>query len=205
MRSSILSSNPGPTGQGGTDAAFWRVALPCRRGSEPAEGGRAGRHPPAERIDRFAHPPCRCAREHVLAPSPGRGSRCTPCAPRSKELLAALASATCAIRRLRSRQTIAPASTGSIWSCTTCSSPSIGYPRVRAMAEGARLSLDRARRLLITPRRHALTFKEHAAIVAAIVAGDPLAARNAMSAHLDSVIGELEDFADEYPALFEGS
>ena len=81
----------------------------------------------------------------------------------------------------------------------------VGYPRVRAMVEGARLSLDRARRLLITPRRIALTFREHAAIVAAIAAGDSLAARNAMSAHLNSVIGELEDFAREYPALFEGS
>jgi len=81
----------------------------------------------------------------------------------------------------------------------------VGYPRVRAMVEGARLSLDRARRLLITPRRIALTFREHAAIVAAIAAGDSLAARNAMSAHLDSVIGELEDFAREYPALFDGS
>ncbi|MEP9388027.1 GntR family transcriptional regulator [Mesorhizobium sp. KR9-304] len=80
----------------------------------------------------------------------------------------------------------------------------VGYPRVRAMVEGARLSLDRARRLLITPRRIALTFREHAKIVAAIAAGDSLAARNAMSAHLDSVIGELEDFAREYPALFDG-
>jgi DNA-binding GntR family transcriptional regulator len=81
----------------------------------------------------------------------------------------------------------------------------IGYPRVRAVAEGARLSLDRARRLLITPRRIALTFREHAAIVAAIAAGDALAARKAMSAHLHSVIGELEDFAREYPAQFDGN
>jgi GntR family transcriptional regulator, rspAB operon transcriptional repressor len=79
----------------------------------------------------------------------------------------------------------------------------VGYPRVRAMVEGARLSLDRARRLLITPRRIALTFREHAAIVSAIAAGDPLAARNAMSAHLDSVMRELEDFASGYPALFD--
>lgn len=79
----------------------------------------------------------------------------------------------------------------------------IGYPRVRAAAEGARLSLDRARRLLITPRRIAVTFTEHEAVVAAIAAGNALAARNAMSAHLDSVIGELEDFAREYPALFD--
>ena len=79
----------------------------------------------------------------------------------------------------------------------------IGYPRVRAMVEGARLSLDRVRRLLITPRRIAVTFREHAAIVAAITDGDSLAARNAMSAHLNSVIEELEDFAREYPALFD--
>ena len=81
----------------------------------------------------------------------------------------------------------------------------VGYARVRTMVEGARLSLDRARRLLITPRRIALTYEEHAAIVAAIVAGDSVAARNEMSAHLDSVIGELEVFAIEYPALFDGS
>ncbi len=81
----------------------------------------------------------------------------------------------------------------------------VGYPRVRAIAEGARLSLDRARRLLVTPRRNAVTFQEHAAIVAAIAARNPLAARNAMSAHLDSVMRELEDFATEYPALFDDS
>jgi DNA-binding GntR family transcriptional regulator len=81
----------------------------------------------------------------------------------------------------------------------------VGFPRVRAVAEGARLSLDRARRLMIPPRRKALTFSEHAAIVAAIAAGDALAARNAMSSHLDSVIGELENFAKEYPALFDGN
>jgi len=80
---------------------------------------------------------------------------------------------------------------------------SIGYPRVRAIVEGARLSLDRARRLLITPRRHVLTFKEHTAIVAAIVAGDAPTARRAMADHLDSVMDELENFARERPTLFE--
>ncbi|MEW9805011.1 GntR family transcriptional regulator [Mesorhizobium sp. ZMM04-5] len=80
----------------------------------------------------------------------------------------------------------------------------IGYPRVRALIEGARLSLDRARRLLITPRRIATTFKEHAKIVAAIAASDPIAARTALSAHLDAVMQELEDCARANPALFEG-
>lgn len=79
----------------------------------------------------------------------------------------------------------------------------IGYPRVRAMVEGARLSLDRARRMLIAPRRHLLTFKEHTAIVVAIAAGDAPAARRAMATHLDSVMQELEDFARANPHLFE--
>lgn len=81
----------------------------------------------------------------------------------------------------------------------------VGYPRVRAMVEGARLSLDRARRLLIAPRRHLLTFREHTAIVKAIAAGDASAARIAMAAHLDSVMQELEDFAVENMALFDDS
>lgn len=80
----------------------------------------------------------------------------------------------------------------------------IGYSRVRTIVETARLSLDRARRLLISPRRIAVTLTEHAAIVSAITAGNGPAARTAMSAHLDSVIGELEDFARENPALFDG-
>jgi GntR family transcriptional regulator, rspAB operon transcriptional repressor len=79
---------------------------------------------------------------------------------------------------------------------------SVGYPRVRAIAEGARLSLDRARRLLIAPTRHALNFKEHSAIVASISHGDAQSARVAMAAHLNSVMGELEDFARENPTLF---
>ena len=79
----------------------------------------------------------------------------------------------------------------------------IGHARVRSIVEAARLSLDRARRLLITPRRVEVTMREHAAIVAGVTAGDALAARAAMSAHLDSVMGELEDFARENPALFD--
>ena len=79
----------------------------------------------------------------------------------------------------------------------------IGIDVAPAMVEGARLSLDRARRLLIAPRRHLLSFREHTAIVTAIAAGDPPAARSAMAAHLDSVMQELEDFARVNPALFD--
>ena len=77
-----------------------------------------------------------------------------------------------------------------------------GYRRVRATVEGARLSLDRARRLLITPRRHELSYSEHIAILQAILEGDALAARAAMNAHLDSVMEELEAFSRTSPAVF---
>jgi DNA-binding GntR family transcriptional regulator len=78
----------------------------------------------------------------------------------------------------------------------------VGYRRVRAIVESARLMLDRARRLLISPRRHAETFTEHRAIVEAIRAGDPDAARAAMAAHIDSVMAELETFSTTHPQVF---
>lgn len=78
----------------------------------------------------------------------------------------------------------------------------VGYPRMRATVEGARLALDRARRLLITTRRHELSYSEHAAIVAAVAAGDRLGARAAMDAHLGSVMDEIEAFAQANPAVF---
>lgn len=78
----------------------------------------------------------------------------------------------------------------------------VGYGRVRALVESARLSLDRVRRLLISPRRHGETYEEHRAIAAAIRAGDPLAARNAMMDHIDAVMLELEAFSRMNPAVF---
>ncbi len=78
----------------------------------------------------------------------------------------------------------------------------ISYSRVRAVVESARLSLDRARRMLINPRRHVLSYREHIAIGAAIAASDGPAARNALLAHLDSVMEELEAFAKTNPSLF---
>lgn len=78
----------------------------------------------------------------------------------------------------------------------------VGYRRVRALVESARLSLDRVRRLLISPRRHAETFAEHRAIVEAIRSGDPLAARGAMMAHIDTVMLELEAFSKANPEVF---
>lgn len=77
-----------------------------------------------------------------------------------------------------------------------------GFPRVRATVEKARLALDRVRRLLGSPRRHALTFAEHNAIVTALREGEAHAARAAMAAHIDSVMEELEDFSEAYPDVF---
>ena len=78
----------------------------------------------------------------------------------------------------------------------------VGYPRMRATVEHARLALDRARRLLSTPRRHASSYAEHCAIVDAIRNGKPEAARAAMAAHIDSVMIELEAFSDTNPGVF---
>jgi DNA-binding GntR family transcriptional regulator len=77
-----------------------------------------------------------------------------------------------------------------------------GFPRVRATVEKARLALDRVRRLLGSPRRHALTFAEHNAIVDAMRKGDAEAARAAMAAHIDSVMDELEEFSEAHPEVF---
>ncbi|WP_235911982.1 GntR family transcriptional regulator [Mesorhizobium xinjiangense] len=78
----------------------------------------------------------------------------------------------------------------------------IGYERVRATVEKARLALDRVRRLLGSPRRHAVTYQEHCAIVAALEQGDAVAARQAMVAHIDAVMRELEAFCDDNPGVF---
>lgn len=77
-----------------------------------------------------------------------------------------------------------------------------GFPRVRAIVENARLALDRVRRLLSSPRRHALTFVEHAAIVDALRRRDPEGARSAMAGHIGSVMQELEAFSTTHPEVF---
>jgi DNA-binding FadR family transcriptional regulator len=61
--------------------------------------------------------------------------------------------------------------------------------------ESSRANVDRVRRLLSSPRRHAVTLAEHRALVAALRARDPAAARRAMEEHLDAVVDELERFS----------
>lgn len=78
----------------------------------------------------------------------------------------------------------------------------LGFDRVKATVESARMGLDRIRRLLASKRRHKLTFDEHEKIVKAIVAGDGEAAAAAMINHLDAVMTELLSLAQKQPEIF---
>jgi hypothetical protein len=68
--------------------------------------------------------------------------------------------------------------------------------------EASRANIDRVRRLLSSPRRHAVTLAEHRRLLKALEARDPRAARAAMGAHLDAVMRELERFSAEHPEVF---
>jgi DNA-binding GntR family transcriptional regulator len=78
----------------------------------------------------------------------------------------------------------------------------LGFERVKAFAETARLGLDRVRRLLNSRRRQEFTLQEHQAILDEIQQRNANAAANAMAAHLDAVMKELETFAAANPELF---
>lgn len=75
-------------------------------------------------------------------------------------------------------------------------------PRVAAVIEASRANIDRVRRLLSSPRRHAVTLAEHRKLLKALEAHDPDAARRAMGAHLEAVMEELERFSAEHPEVF---
>ena len=69
--------------------------------------------------------------------------------------------------------------------------------------EGLRSSLERIRRLLLTPpERMHLALSEHQAIFAALVKGDRHAARETMRAHLKMTTSLFEDFALTRPGMF---
>jgi DNA-binding GntR family transcriptional regulator len=76
------------------------------------------------------------------------------------------------------------------------------FARIRSVIDAARANLDRARRLILDPRRLTLTQSEHRAIVDGIAAGDADRAAAAMRAHIDKVTGELLVFARQAPELF---
>lgn len=76
------------------------------------------------------------------------------------------------------------------------------FSKIKTIIDGARANLDRARRLIITPRRLALTIAEHQAIFDGILAQDRDQASRALRAHIDSVMVELFAFAREHPEMF---
>jgi DNA-binding GntR family transcriptional regulator len=79
---------------------------------------------------------------------------------------------------------------------------SLGYPKVKAAAESARQGLDRVRRLLASPERHARTRAEHERILDALSARDGEKAAAAMLAHLEAVMVQLLSLANKQPELF---
>jgi DNA-binding GntR family transcriptional regulator len=78
----------------------------------------------------------------------------------------------------------------------------IGLDRVRTVIDSTRANLDRARRLILDPRRLTKSLGEHRIIANAIIAEDPAEAAAAMRAHIDNVMGELLVFADAHPGVF---
>jgi DNA-binding GntR family transcriptional regulator len=79
---------------------------------------------------------------------------------------------------------------------------SMQFTRIKSIIDSARANLDRARRLIITPRRLALTIAEHQAILDGILAGSEPQATRAIRAHIDAVMVELFAFARDHADLF---
>jgi len=79
---------------------------------------------------------------------------------------------------------------------------SMRFTKIKSIIDSARANLDRARRMIITPRRLALTIAEHQAIFDGILAGDQAVATKAIRAHIDAVMIELFAFARETPHPF---
>jgi DNA-binding GntR family transcriptional regulator len=78
-----------------------------------------------------------------------------------------------------------------------------GFRKVSQVAETAWVHVDRARQLILPlPGRVAETLAEHQAILEALEARDPEAARRAMRAHLARLITFLEPLEKDRPELF---
>lgn len=76
------------------------------------------------------------------------------------------------------------------------------FTKVKSVIENTRANLDRARRLILTPRRLEVTIGEHQKILDGIISGDAQRAAAAMRAHIDSVMTELIAFARDNSHLF---
>jgi DNA-binding GntR family transcriptional regulator len=80
----------------------------------------------------------------------------------------------------------------------------IAMARVAAAVEMSRAPLERARRLLVpSPGRSQGTLEEHRRIYDALVSRDSRGAGEAMGAHLDCALAEINRFAARQPDLFE--
>jgi DNA-binding GntR family transcriptional regulator len=78
------------------------------------------------------------------------------------------------------------------------------YRRLAAMAETSWLQVNRARQLVLpNPDRVADTLAEHRAIVSALQARDPKAARKATKKHLGQLLLHLEAIEIDRPDLFD--
>jgi GntR family transcriptional regulator, rspAB operon transcriptional repressor len=78
-----------------------------------------------------------------------------------------------------------------------------GYRRLAGLAETAWVHVNRARQLILPqPGRVQATLVEHQAILAALEARDPAAARTATQTHLRKLLTYLEPLVTERPDLF---
>ena len=78
------------------------------------------------------------------------------------------------------------------------------YRRLAVMAQTSWLQVNRARQLILpNPHRVAETLAEHKAIVSALKARDPKAARQATKKHLGQLLLHLEAIERDRPELFD--
>lgn len=79
----------------------------------------------------------------------------------------------------------------------------LGLLRASEVLDGLRAHLERVRRLMLWPAgRMKETLREHAAIVEAVEAADPAAAREAMKRHLGATGAQLEIIVRQRPEMF---
>ena len=78
-----------------------------------------------------------------------------------------------------------------------------GFRRLAVLAETAWVHVNRARQLILPqPGRAQATLAEHQAIIAALEAHNPVAARDATQTHLRQLLTFLEPLANQRPDLF---
>src|SRR5574337_1059741 len=79
----------------------------------------------------------------------------------------------------------------------------LGLLRASEVLDGLRAHLERVRRLMLWPAgRMKETLREHAAIVEAVEAADPAAAREAMKRHLGATGAQLDIIVRQRPEMF---